>query len=239
MLDLADTLRLLHPALAVVIVYPLIGMVVRLALQTRQRRLEIKSGEKSKVPTSVGPDHVVLGRWLAGAVVGLALLGLAHPILSKMLKAQIWLQPNGSVRLFFALTLIGLTAASMIFLLRSRPPIWRVIFAILTSVGLIILGCQPEVFRRGFEIWLSHYYFGLIAAHLMIIAAAILPEIYRSLLWRRIHIGLSAIALFFFISQGFTGTRDLLEIPLGWQEPYVFSCDSATRTCPQAPPKTP
>ena len=34
-----DWLWILHPALAVVLMYPLLGMVVRLAWQTRQRRL--------------------------------------------------------------------------------------------------------------------------------------------------------------------------------------------------------
>ena len=35
-----DWLWILHPFLAVVLVYPLIGVVVRLAVQTRARRLQ-------------------------------------------------------------------------------------------------------------------------------------------------------------------------------------------------------
>ncbi|MEO0409694.1 MAG: DUF4079 domain-containing protein, partial [Cyanobacteria bacterium P01_A01_bin.135] len=32
---------------------------------------------------------------------------------------------------------------------------------------------------------------------------------------------LNAIAVLLFIGQGFTGARDLLEIPVSWQKPYV------------------
>lgn len=236
MLDSVDTFKLLHPALAVIVVYPLLGMVLRFALQTRQRRLATQAGEKSKIPPVVGPEHVKTGRWLATSVIGVALVGMGHPILSKMLKTQVWLQPGGTFRLGFAIAMLGLTAASLVMLLRSRPQLWRVVFAVLTSVGLIVLGCQPEVFRRGNELLLSHYYFGIVAAHLMIISVAILPEIYQSLTWRRVHIILNAIAVLFFISQGITGSRDLLEIPLSWQEPFVYSCNFEAKTCPQPPP---
>ncbi|PTT97895.1 DUF4079 domain-containing protein, partial [Pseudomonas sp. HMWF031] len=47
-----DWLGILHPALAVVIIYPLIGMVVRLAIQTRARRLQTL-----KCPPTVGREH--------------------------------------------------------------------------------------------------------------------------------------------------------------------------------------
>ena len=57
-----DWLWVLHPALAVVIIYPLLGMVMRLAWQTRQRRVA-----KVKHPVTVGADHSGLGRGLAAA----------------------------------------------------------------------------------------------------------------------------------------------------------------------------
>lgn len=234
MLDFVDTVRLLHPALAVIIVYPLLGMVLRFALQTRERRLATKAGEKSKIPPVVGAEHVKTGRWLAASVIGVALIGMGHPILSKMIKNQVWLQPGGSFRLGFAIAMLLLTAASLAMLLQARPKLWRVVFSVLTSVGLIILGCQPEVFRRGSDILLSHYYSGMVAAHLMILSIALLPEIYQSLTWRRVHIVLNAIAVLFFMTQAITGSRDLLEIPLSWQEPFVYSCNFQAKTC--APP---
>jgi len=58
-----------------------------------------------------------------------------------------------------------------------------------------------------------------------------LPEIYQSKAWRRSHIALNTIALLLFVGMGVTGTRDLLEIPLSWQEPAVYQCDFANKTC--------
>jgi hypothetical protein len=46
-----------------------------------------------------------------------------------------------------------------------------------------------------------------------------------------IHPVIAIVALLLFIGQGFTGTRDLLEIPLSWQEPYIYKCDFVNRTC--------
>ena len=70
-MTITDWLWIIHPALAVVLIYPLIGMVVRLALQTRQSRVA-----KVKHPPVVGHDHSVLGRWLAASVVLLVLFAL-------------------------------------------------------------------------------------------------------------------------------------------------------------------
>jgi hypothetical protein len=57
-----------------------------------------------------------------------------------------------------------------------------------------------------------------------------------------VHIMLNCLALLFFIGQGFTGTRDLLEIPISWQKPYVeslykYHCDQ--QNCIVQPPITP
>ena len=73
-----DWLWILHPALAVVLIYPLIGMVVRLAWQTRQRRVA-----QVKHPPVVGRDHSDLGRWLAVGVVCLVLIALTVVIATK------------------------------------------------------------------------------------------------------------------------------------------------------------
>jgi hypothetical protein len=60
------------------------------------------------------------------------------------------------------------------------------------------------------------------------------------LTWRRVHIALNIVALLFFIGQGFTGARDLLEIPVSWQKPYVDQlyqqqCDKQPCTIQKAP----
>ena len=49
-MELQDIFALLHPAIAITVVFPLIGIVVNRALLTRQRRLQTKEGQKSKIP---------------------------------------------------------------------------------------------------------------------------------------------------------------------------------------------
>ncbi|UBF24769.1 DUF4079 domain-containing protein [Kovacikia minuta CCNUW1] len=237
MVGFQDFLGLLHPMLAVVVVFPLIGIVVRLAVQTRQRRLEVDAEGKSKIPPVVGKEHVQIGRWLSGSVVGIALLGMAYPIFSKMVEKQIWAAEP--FRFFFIVAIYIATIASLVILYNARPKIWRAIFATLTGMGVIILGFQPEVFRRNDEWYVSHFYYGMIATMLMIFSLAIIQEIYqdRQNRWRTVHIILNSIALLFFIGQGITGTRDLLEIPLSWQEPYVYQCDFVNKKCPEPAPK--
>ncbi len=82
---------------------------------------------------------------------------------------------------------------------------------------------QNSVYQNADHLYLSHYYYGITAALLMIFAVAILQEIYkdRTNRWRNIHIVLNCIALSIFIVQGYTGSLSLLEIPLHWQKPYV------------------
>ncbi|MEN9208624.1 MAG: DUF4079 domain-containing protein [Gloeomargarita sp. GMQP_bins_120] len=231
-----DWLRLVHPTLAVVLVFPLVGMVTHLAWQTWQRRWQIGQGGESKIPPVVGPEHARLGRWLAGAVVGVTLVGILIPIGRHIAKNNIWSKNPTQV------ILIGLfflaTVAALVALYHAQKRVWRAVWATLTGMGLVVLGAQDGVWRRGFEWWVSHYYYGLTAALLMIFSLAIWPEIYqdRTHTWRRIHVLLNSLALLLFIGQGLTGTRDLLEIPLSWQEPAIYSCDFQNLTCPQAPP---
>jgi hypothetical protein len=218
-----DLFLLLHPTLAVAVVFPLIGMVVRMAWQTRQRRLAAAAGGKSSIPATVGKEHVEMGRWLSGAVVVLSLIGLAHPIASKMIENQTW--ATDPFRITFVLLMFVATSLSLVFLYRATTKLWRGIFATLTGMGLILLGFQPEIFKREFEWYASHYYFGMMAAMLMIFSLAIIQDIYqdRRNRWRTVHIILNCFALLLFVGQGFTGTRDLLEVPLSWQKPYVES----------------
>lgn len=237
MVEINDAILLLHPAIAVLFVLPLIGMVINLAWQTRQRRLQNAGGGKSKIPPVVGPEHKRLGNWLTGAVVGIALLGIAHPLFKNILHNQTWIKEPFQV--LFIVLLFAATIASLFFLYRAEQRLWRGIFATLTGAGLIVLGCQDGVFRRTNEWYVSHYYIGITAAMLMIFSLAIVPDIYkdRSNRWRVAHTVLNCIALLLFVGQGMTGTRDLLEIPLGWQEPYVYKCDFNNKTCPTpAPP---
>jgi Protein of unknown function (DUF4079) len=236
MVEIKDAFTLLHPAIAVFFVFPLIGMVINLAWQTRQRRLHKGEG-KSKIPPVVGAEHNRLGNWLTSAVVGIALLGIAHPIIKNILSNELVTKNTFQVA-FIGLMFVA-TIASLIFLYKSREKLWRAVFATLTGTGLVVLGCQDGVYRLSNEWYWSHYYIGIVAALLMIFSLAIAPSIYKdkSHRWRIVHTLLNCIALLLFIGQGLTGTRDLLGIPLSWQEPYIYQCDFANKTCPSPPPK--
>jgi Protein of unknown function (DUF4079) len=236
---LSDWFALLHPTIAVVIVFPLLGIVLYQAWLTRIRRLSQKSGQKSPIPANSGSEHVRIGRILSAAVVILALIGLADPIFSKMLMHNALQQTP--LRLIELALIVLATLASLILLDRSTTRIWRGTFATLTGMGLTILGFQPEIYRRDSEWYTSHYYLGMMAAMLMIFSLTIVQNIYRDRTqrWRNVHIILNSFAVLLFIGQGFTGSRDLLEIPLTWQNPYIQSLSKQsckTQPCTIAAP---
>jgi hypothetical protein len=232
-MDFQDTWALLHSVIAIIVVFPLLGIVVNRALLTRQRRLAIKTGEKSKIPPIVGSEHVAIGNYLSMAVVSVTFLGLAYPLFSKFITNNVITQEP--FRVFFVIALFVLSIAAFIFLFRAKTKTWRGIFATFTGMGLVILGGQPEIYRRGNEWFVSHFYYGILAALLMIFSVVIVQDIYqdRQNRWRNAHIILNSIALLLFIGQGITGARDLLEIPLHWQTLYVYQCDYVNKTCPQ------
>jgi hypothetical protein len=43
------------------------------------------------------------------------------------------------------------------------------------------------------------------------------------------------VALILFLGQGLTRLRDLLEVPLSWQEPTIFGYDFVKYTCNKTP----
>lgn len=130
-------------------------MVVNFAWQTRQRRLQTAGEGKSKIPPVVGREHVNLGRWLTGGVVGIALIGLAYPIFEHILDEQVGSKNPSQV--IFIVLMFAATIASLVLLYRAKQRHWRGIFATLTGMGLVVLGCQDGVFRRTNEWYWSHY----------------------------------------------------------------------------------
>ncbi len=232
-MEFKDFMALLHPILAVAIVFPMLGIVLNMAWQTMQRRKQIAIDTKSKIPPVVGPEHVKAGRILSGSVVGVTLLGLAYPIFEHILSKDVW--SKNSFQVIFIVLMFVATVASLVMLYRATPAMWRGIFATLTGTGLVILGTQDGVYRRTNEWYWSHYYIGITAALIMVFSLAIIEDIYkdRSNRWRTVHVILNSIAVLLFLGQGMTGTRDLLEIPLNWQKPYIYSCDFANKTCPK------
>ena len=230
-----DLIALIHPALAVVFVFPLIGMVANFAWQTRQRRLAVAGGGKSKIPPVVGREHVQIGRWLTGSVVGVTLVALAYSVVfgSGGFLAQ---QKQGNLD-SFQVTFIALmfvaTIASLVLLYRARTKLWRALFATLSGMGLVIIGSQDGVYRLSNEWYWSHYYLGIAVSLLMIFSLAIVEDIYkdRANRWRYVHIILNCLALLLFVGQGITGARDLLEVPLSWQKPAVYKCNFNKQVC--------
>jgi Protein of unknown function (DUF4079) len=216
-----DMILLLHPVITVLVVFPLIGIVVNRAFQTRQRRLETKATGKSKIPPVTGQEHVQLGRWLTGSVVAIVLIAFANDIFVNIVDKQVWTKAPFQVT--FIILLFAATIASQILLYQAKAKKWRAIFATLTGMGLVILGCQDGVYRKTHQWYISHYYYGITAAFLMIFSLAILPEIYKDKtnFWRKIHITLNCIALLIFLGQGIIGSQVLLEISPSWQEPYL------------------
>lgn len=99
----------------------------------------------------------------------------------------------------------------------------QAIFAILSGMALVVLGCQDGIYRKTDQWYFSHYYYGITAALLMIFSLAILPDIYKDKTnrWRNIHIALNSFALLLFLGQAITRPLSLLEVPLTWQESYV------------------
>lgn len=236
MLQSIDWLWLLHPVLAVAVVYPLLGMVLRLAMQTRDRRVN-----KAKLPPTVGRDHADLGRWLAAAVVAIVLLALAVVILTGHPLAAF---PGGLPRLGVVLLVLLGSVLALVLLWRAKSPLYRASFALLCWAGVITLGLQGEVYRLGdnpFEgaFWQSHFWGGAGLTGLMLFSVASRPEITKQLRWRRLHGSANALAAVIFLAQAISGSRDLLEIPISWQKPAIQACDYQRSTCPVAPAAAP
>jgi MFS family permease len=242
-MDTKDWLLLVHPAIAIFVVFPLVGIVIHRATQVRQRRLESMGHEKSKVPQIVGQEHVQIGRILSGSVVGATLLALLYGISNKILETQKITQAPLFVLLLGLLVVATIGAFFCLYQAKSR--LWRAIFATLTGIGLVILGAQDGVYRNTENWFKSHYYYGITVSFLMVFALAIQPDIYkdRTNRWRTVHIILNCFAALLFIGQAITGPISLLEVPLNWQKPYVRTlyeqqCDRQSCTI-QAIPQSP
>ena len=228
-----DWLWILHPFLAVVLVYPLVGVVVRLAIQTRARRLQ-----NQKRPVTVGRDHSDLGRWLAAAVVLLVLVALSVVIGTKAPLVQF---EGGLARAIQLLLVLFGTIVSLLALWRCTRPGLRLAFSLITWAGVLGLGAQPEVWRLSDNpftpaFWQSHYWAGVGVTGLMLFSLGARAEILRDIRIRRLHVTANVLAALLFLTQGLTGTRDLLEIPLSWQKSTIYRCDFNAKTCPSLDP---
>lgn len=228
-----DWLMILHPALAVVLIYPLVGQVLRLGVQTRQRRLE-----GAKLPATVGRDHSELGRWLSTVAVLVALVAITVAIATKAMAAGAMVGGVGR-GLQLVLVLVG-TLVALGALWQVKAPALRLAFSALTWAGMLALGAQPEVWRLpdnpfSPQFWQSHYWAGAGAIGLMLFFSGARPEITRQARWRALHVTAGTLAAVLLVVLAITGTRDLLEIPLSWQQAHLQACDWGRQVCPPPP----
>ena len=228
-MELIDWLWILHPALAVVVIYPLMGMVMYLGRQTRHRRVD-----RARLPAIAPRDHHDLGRWLTTGVVAIILVAITVSIITKSFWSDPGQQPLRAASLL--LVLVG-TIVALLVLWRVHQRWQRILFALLTWAGLLGLGAQPEVWRVSddpatFAFWTSHYWTGMGLVVLLLFSMAISPETTRRMAWRQVHITAGLVAAVLFLVQGISGSKDLLEIPLTWQKPAIYQCDFSARRCP-------
>lgn len=231
-----DWLGLLHPVLVILFVYPVAGATVRLGILVRERRLGI-----SRQPDLVPLEHADHGAWVAVGVVTSVLIALVYSLFSPAAAAPAAGVAAAGVaaagRPLLLLLTAGGTLAALLGLLRARRPLLRAGFCWITWAGLLALGSQPEIWRvsdnpftAGF--WSSHYWSGVLLCGLLLATTAARPEISRRPAWRRLHLGLNLLLMLLLVVQAITGSRDLLEIPLRWQKPFLQSCDWVARRCP-------
>ncbi|EAQ74204.1 MULTISPECIES: DUF4079 domain-containing protein [unclassified Synechococcus] len=226
-----DWFALLHPVLVILFVYPVVGATIRLGILARERRLKIHPQ-----PPTVGVEHADHGRWVTGGMVVAVLVALIYSFTSKFISPE---PPfaGGVQRLALLLLVSAGTFASLLALWRVKSTTLRASFALLTWAGLLGLGSQPEIWRLSdnpFEgsFWASHYWSGVLLTGLMLFSMSAKPEIFRSLKMRRLHVSVNILVAVLLAVQAITGSRDLLEIPVSWQKPAIYSCDFEKRICP-------
>ncbi len=219
-----DWIWLLHPILAVALIYPLLGVVLSLSLKTRNRRLK----RQNNIPAKVGREHSGLGRWLSAGVVLIVLLALAVMISSEQSLGELEGGINRALRLL--LVLVG-SCIALITTWRDKRPAYRASCSLLCWAGVIYLGMQPEVYRLSdnpleAEFWQSHFWGGVGLVGLMLLSLASRPEIMGKLSWRWLHITANCLAVLIFLAEAITGPKALLEIPLSWQKPLIEQAKS-------------
>jgi len=133
------------------------------------------------------------------------------------------------------------TIVSLLALWRCKRPVLRLAFSLITWAGVLGLGAQPEVWRLSDNpftpaFWQSHYWAGVGVTGLMLFSLGARAEILRDIRVRRLHVTANVLAALLFLTQGLTGTRDLLEIPLSWQKSTIYACDFNAKTCPSRDP---
>jgi hypothetical protein len=205
-----DWLALLHPALMILFVYPVVGATIRLGILVRERRLEI-----NPLPPTVPVEHTDHGRWVTTGTVVAVLIALGWSFLARHGDGQPF--PGGVHRLLGLVGLGGVSLAACIALWRLRRPGRRAGAAAVVWGGLLLLGLQPEVWRLADSplqpaFWASHFWSGWLLIGLLLFAMAAAPEIAHRSALRRLHVAAAFLMAVLLAVQAITGCRDLLAL---------------------------
>ena len=100
-------------------------------------------------------------------------------------------------------------------LLKSRMVWQRLLWALASAGGLLLLGLQPAVERFSDVpwsnlFWQSHFWMGLLLTSLLLISTALQPLIGQSVSVRRLHISSNLLVALLLAMQAISGTRNLL-----------------------------
>ncbi|MEB3255519.1 MAG: DUF4079 family protein [Synechococcaceae cyanobacterium] len=200
-----EWLLLLHPALMILFVYPVVGATIRLGILVRERRLDL-----NPIAATVPVEHVDHGRWVATGAVVAALLALVANLVHRGALAA----PSAGMVALAILALAGCLA-----LWRVRPAGVRAACALLSWGALAVLVAQPPLWFGGVRPWsrpwTSHAAAGLLLIALLLVAMAAAPEIRNRPSWRRGHMAGALLAALLLAMQAISGSRDLLLARLG------------------------
>ena len=195
-----EWLLLLHPALMILFVYPVVGATIRLGILVRERRLDL-----NPIAATVPAEHVDHGRWVGSGAVVAALLALTANLVHGGATAG----PSVGMVALAVLALGGCLA-----LWRVRPGGVRAGCALLSWGALVALVAQPPLWFGGVNPWIrpwsSHAAAGLVLIALLLAAMAAAPEIRSRPSWRRGHMVAALLAALLLAMQAISGSRDLL-----------------------------
>jgi hypothetical protein len=207
-----DWLALLHPVLAILFLYPVVGATIRLAILVRERRLEI-----NPIAATVPVEHADHGRWVGSGMVVLVLLALLWSVLANPLEPAAAAGAIGRVLPLLPLAALVLGCCLALWRLRSAP--LRLAAALLCWLALLLLGSGPQVWRQADTpldpaFWSSHYWSGLLLCGLLLSGMAAGPAIAASPTLRRLHTGVALLSALLLAVVAITGCRDLLAMRL-------------------------
>jgi len=205
-----DWLALLHPALMILFVYPVVGATIRLGILVRERRLQI-----NPLPPTVPVEHTDHGRWVTTGTVVAVLIALIWSFLERQGAGLPF--PGGNERLVRLLAFGGASLAACGALWRLRRPGRRAGAALVAWGGLLLLGLQPEIWRLADSplqpaFWSSHFWSGWLLIGLLLFAMAAAPEIAHRPALRRLHVAAAFLMAVLLAVQAITGCRDLVSL---------------------------